>query len=471
MIYLKTGVGIELRGEDMLLSALQSNFSKATFTCFARIEDYLQLNREELRGKISQFFQGNNLGKESVVLGIPRDEIVFRHLEFPPEVKDNLKEVVRYQVQAFEPSEENGFYHDYMLCGGQPLQPGQQGQKQRLAVFVAMVRKAYLDEQLGLLRECGIRPAVVTCGSMGLANLWLQARKGLGGKTYFLADAGKSSLELFALRNGQFAYSHAAAKTDSQGWGDLLLAEMNEAVSRLRLGGELEKIILAGESAAELFQDVRERVPDCELLDKSVVPFEVPEKNSPFLAEAAASVGLAFTGRAAHPVVGLNLLPPALVRRQGLWGVAVAAVLGVVILSLVAGLWLREPVQDRRLLSQLKEENQKLEASVRKVRSLEAQGQTLQTQEKLLEDIVGDRDRNLDILRELTTTLPTNTFLKSYTNRNGVIQMSGESGSSSDLIPQLEKSPLLKDVVQRGSITKNQTTGRDLFTFEAKLEK
>jgi hypothetical protein len=39
------------------------------------------------------------------------------------------------------------------------------------------------------------------------------------------------------------------------------------------------------------------------------------------------------------------------------------------------------------------------------------------------------------------------------------------------LIPKLEKSPLLKDVVVKGSIYNDASVGKERFTFEAKLEK
>ena len=43
MIYLKTSVGIEMRGDDMLISSLQSNFSGGVFTHFKRIAGYEQV--------------------------------------------------------------------------------------------------------------------------------------------------------------------------------------------------------------------------------------------------------------------------------------------------------------------------------------------------------------------------------------------------------------------------------------------
>jgi hypothetical protein len=38
-------------------------------------------------------------------------------------------------------------------------------------------------------------------------------------------------------------------------------------------------------------------------------------------------------------------------------------------------------------------------------------------------------------------------------------------------MPKLEKSPLLKDIVQKGSILRDAQTGKDRFSLEMKLEK
>jgi hypothetical protein len=86
-----------------------------------------------------------------------------------------------------------------------------------------------------------------------------------------------------------------------------------------------------------------------------------------------------------------------------------------------------------------------------------------------IEDILCQKDGNLEILRELTQVLPRDTYLNTYVNRDGTIQLVGISGSSEDLIPKLDKSPFLKDVVLKAPI--RASSGKGLFNIEAKLEK
>jgi Tfp pilus assembly protein PilN len=465
MIYLKTGIGIELRGEDILIASLQGNFSGGTFTHFKRIAGYRFRPQEDVRREINQFFRSNGLNKDSIVLGIPRKDVVLRYLDLPLEVKDDLKQVVQYQVQSFEPTDDDTYYHDYVLLNEQP------GQK-KISILLILVRKSVLDGHLRLLKNFEISPIAVVNSSMGLANLLLQNAEDSANKTYILADLCPSGLELLALRHGSLAYSREAAKEEGQGWGDLFIKEVNEAVSKIRLNpeGTLEKIILAGESSDSALEEIKTQIPDCELLRKSL-RLSVPVDNTAHIQEAATVLGLAFTGMGQNLSIKANLIPSNVRSRQMRWAYIPAAILSLVILLLIAAMGFRQMAQNRILVSMLDKEIASRKAPVRKVQELKNQASDLEKKIKRIESLVTAKDRNLEILQELTTILPADTFLTSYNNRDGSIQLRGLSGSSADLIPKLEKSPLLRDVNQRGTIYKDNQTGKDNFTIDAKLEK
>ena len=464
MIYLKTSIGIELRGEDMLLSSLQSTFSEGVFTHFKRVADYRLREKDDLRRDIDAFFRSNGLSRDNIVLGLPRKDIVLRHLDLPSEVADNLKQVVRYQVQTFEPTEEETLYYDYVRLD-------KEKQKNRITVLLATVRKALLDEHLNLLQELGIRPAMVLGSSIGLSNIFMQSRKQVQDKTFVLADLRTSAFEVLALHNGAFSYSREIAREGDQNWKDIILREVDEATSKMRLGpnDSLEKIVLAGEASVDAHEELKIDLPDCELM-KTSVPFEVPAENVPHLQEAAASLGLACTGLLRKPFMRMNLLPPEHRIQQNRWNYIPAVLLGLAIIVLLLGIGFHEMFQNRILIRKLDREIEKLRAPVEEVQSLRSQADELEASIQSLDELLGRRDRNLEILQDLTTALPSDTFLTTYNYRDVTIQVAGSSGSSADLISKLEQSSFLKDVETRGPIFKDPRTGKDRFTFEAKLE-
>jgi len=465
MIYLKTSIGIELRGEDMVISSLESHISEGVFTHFKRVANYRLRDKEEVRGEIQLFFKSNRLGKDNIVLGIPRKDIVLRYLDFPSEVVDNLKEVVRYQVQTFEPTEEEGYYYDHVLLEGS-------GSKPKITVLLAMVKKAVLDEHLEYLLDLGIRPTMVLGCSIGLSNIFLRRQKDFREKTYILADLSPSALELIAVHRGALLYSREVAKDSGQSWKDLFLHEIAEAASKMRLGPEdtVEKIVLAGESAESAQEEIKEEIPDCELLKRSV-PFDVPGETRPHLQEAVSSLGLALTGLVRRPFLKMNLLPTELRIHQTRWAYVPAILLGLVILTLLLGIGFHRSIQNGKLISRLDRELQELADPVARIQSFRDEADKLKKRIDAIEEILNQRDMNLEILRELTTILPSDTFLSTYNYRDGTIRISGSSGSSSDLVSKLEDSPLLKNVTTSGAIFKDQRTDKDRFTLSAELEK
>jgi Tfp pilus assembly protein PilN len=468
MIYFKTSIGIELRGEDMLISSLQSNFSGGAFTHFKRIANYRLCDKEELKREVSQFFKSNRLSKDHVILGIPRKDIVLRYLDLPSEVEDNLKQVVRYQVQSFEPTEENSYY-DYVLLGRNEA-------SKKLTVLLAMVRKALLDEHLRLLQEAGVKPVAVVGSSMGLANLFLQNQKDLKDKTFILADLGSSAFEIIAVRSGSFTYSRETSKAADRSWNDLVLGEVSEAASKMRLEPDsaLEKVVLAGESSESALADIQTAIPDCELL-KNSVHFTMTDETQARIQEASSSLGLAYTGMVRRPFIKMNLLPSDLRIRQTRWAFVPTIVFGLAIIALLIGLIFHKTYLNQKLIQKMDKIISDNKAPLKKVNDLKDQSEALEAKVKSFEDLIGKRDMNLEILQELTVILPTDTYLNTYVNRDGIIQMTGLSGSSADLIQKLDKSPFLKDVVLKAPIRnggKNKDgKDMDIFNIEAKLEK
>jgi Tfp pilus assembly protein PilN len=463
MIYFKTSIGIELRGEDMLISSLQGNFSGGSFTHFKRIANYRLCDKEELKSEVAQFFKSNRLSKDCVVLGIPRKDIVLRYLDLPSEVEDNLKQVVHYQVQSFEPTEDSSYY-DYVLLGNNEA-------SKKLTVLLAMVRKALLDEHLRLLQEVGIKPVAVVGSSMGLTNLFLQNQKDLKDKTFILADLSSSTFELIAVRNGSFAYSRETSKEDDRSWNDLVLREVSEAASKMRLEPDsaLERIVLSGESSESALRDIQTDIPDCELI-KNFVHFTMTEETNGHIQEASSALGLAYTGMVRRPFIKMNLLPSELRIRQTRWAFIPTAVFGLAIIALLIGLIFHKTYLNEIEIKKMDKTIASNKIPLKKVKDLKDQAEALEAKVKSFEDLIGKRDMNLEILQELTTILPTDTYLNTYVNRDGTIQLVGVSGSSADLIQKLDKSPFLKDVVLRAPL-REQSKGKDLFNIEAKLEK
>ncbi len=467
MIYLKTSIGIEIRQDDLLISSLQRNLAGAVFTHFKRIAGYRLRERAEVQREVDQFFRTNGLSRDNVVLGIPRRDFVVRHLDLPLEVADNLKQVVLYQVQSFEPTEEEKFYYDFA-----PLRLNHGSKK--LLVLLVMVKRAILDAHLAFLNELGLRPARVTPGAIALTNLFVPGGKETGHKTYIIADVAHASIEIAAVRDGALIYSHQVTREEGSSCKDLLFRELELATAKARMDPEetIDRIVLAGEESAAIHGVLKEELADCDLMSECI-QFEMPLHLRPHLQEAAVSLGLANSGLTRRPPLRLNLLPPSLRTHQTPWAYVPAIVLGTISIALLIGLGFQKMIQERILIRQLDQQIASLEGPVKRVQNLRSEVEAAEKRIRYVEGIFRQRDLNLEVLRELTTILPPDTYLTSYisNNREGSVQLSGLSPSPPDLILKLERSPYLMNIGLQGTVYKDAQTGKDRFTFQSKLER
>jgi len=467
VFYLKAGVGIEIRGEDLLISCLKRNFTGGVFTKYVRIAGYRQREPEQVRHEIDGFFKGEKVSRDNIVLGIPRKDVILRYLDLPREVEDNLKQVMAYQVQSFEPTEEEKLYYDFALIKNAKAD-------KKLQVLVVMIRKSSLDAHLQVLNQLGVRPSMVTAGSVALANMLLGALDGGKDKTFLLADLKHDGMELVVLRGGALVYGRESARPGECSAKQLLLNEIEIAVGKVRLDPEetIEGIILAGEESETALEELGEEMPGCELMG-SRLRFQMSPQNRSQLKEAITSLGLAYAGIARGLSMKLNLLPSDQRLRQKRWAYIPTIILGLCLAFILAGFGFRQMIQQKVLIGKLDQEIKALDASTNRVRKLRIEMVDIEKRVSSVGEVLNKRDQNLEILRALTGLLPSDTYLTLFRNQDCTITMQGQSppASSSDLISKIEQSPLLKDVITTTATFKNMQTGKDVFTLSSKCEK
>ena len=75
----------------------------------------------------------------------------------------------------------------------------------------------------------------------------------------------------------------------------------------------------------------------------------------------------------------------------------------------------------------------------------------------------------VEVLEDLSVRVPDDTYLQRIELRQGELQLFGISTAASNLIRQLEASPLLSDVRFESSVTRDAASGKERFTIVARL--
>jgi Tfp pilus assembly protein PilN len=463
MLKLDSAVGIEIQKDRIILTTLKKGFNQFTLQQAEVIEGFEDMPVTELHNRLRQYVRANGFNRENVILGLPRDQVVVRTVELPLEVEENLEQVVRFQVEKFEPTEDEKSYFDYVVLNRDEA-------NRRLLLQVIMVPMAVLDRYLGLFQEVSFYPASVRLSSLALHQLLAAHEHGYPKKgSVLILDLNPGALELVAVTGPDHFLSDKTAMPADGFELDRLLSEVEGFVSRLHLPGEgLSRIYLTGQLADRYLPLLRERIPECELFRSGLT---LKRKESVRLTpELYHAAGLAISGMRRSKAGRLNLIP--LERRMVGQRPSLVPTALLLILVAILGISLigRGVLQERRLLSQLDQQLQQLQPQVDQALALRSQLEERQAQAKELQDLMQNRDLVLTVMKDITELVPDHTFLQNLRILNDRVEMSGYSDSTSSLLNVLQSSRYLKDLSTKSAFRDRVMENKERFDMGAAVE-
>lgn len=156
--------------------------------------------------------------------------------------------------------------------------------------------------------------------------------------------------------------------------------------------------------------------------------------------------------------------PAASSRRRSLTIALAATVFGLLVAAMVLPLQ-----QQRRLLEAVEAEVTAAKAKADAGRKLQADMEQAVSQSNFIIDRKRDRPAFIDVLDELTTLLPDNTWLIRIRYYNGELQAFGNSPSASALVGVLEASPLFAEAQFKAPVTRDPRLGVERFHIGAQV--
>ena len=496
--YLGTSIGIAVRGSHLDAVCLRGRGRRLRVSGFLRIEDFRDRPVAEVAQQYRRFREENHALTTSALVALPRGAGLVRTLELPSEVASELGQTVGYQVDQLHPFEEGSVYFDYALLPEPPARntgngagAGEEGQRGRLRVAVAIVEKSTLEPLYQWFLQAGVDVAGFTLSTAVLYQALLGASSHQGRnkpglpRPLLLMDHCGQVLELLGVApDGSFYSKEVAASTSLQ-------REVEFCVAELRLDPQASPPLLeTGEGIAQKSevreQQAREQAAggDSAPVDRSStegIPVVIPEAGPAefrlrkhLVAYAAALPGLELRLPGLAPPRGLrwNLLPAEKrVYRshwRSHWAHTSAYALAVLVLLLgtvwVATTW----VQDRLYASWLNSEISKLQPQVEHVEQLNSRHQALSLKWELLQGQRQDIAHKLEAWKELTRLVPATAWLKSLQFEDDQVTASGLAQSASGILRAINQSPHFQQPEFVTAISKD-SEGREVFQIRTRL--
>ncbi|MFH1351304.1 MAG: pilus assembly protein PilM [Pseudomonadota bacterium] len=457
----QTSLGVDIQDNSVSLVYLRASFRGVRLAAHATYpfeEGTPGKDKADLvRGLIRDFVGKNSISPASIFLGVPRDVAIFRYVELPLAVKENLRDSLGYEMEKYVPFSANEIYFD---C--QVIAEDKDSGKMKLLIIAA--KKEAVDPYLDLSARIGVGISGIEIGSTAMANYFSYQRDPGWADTCAIVYLSDGRLELDLLKGGFLDYSRSVHRGE---WGPDLLGFISHELQKLKDGlGErrdsLSAVFCGFDAAAEMVDHFRAD----EGLEIRFV--DLSRRGIPSFAMIPA-YGLALKGILKLPT-DINLVPEAFRKRPNKAGHYTMFVLaGLLILLALAwggGIIVSQQLHLRRLNTEIA----RLGAEVANIEQTRKKCNEIEMQIDYLNALYRVPPPLLEVFKELSLRIPKkNAWVRRLTISDGEVKMDGEAEVSSELISSLEGSPLFRDVAFLSSITRRGQSKKEFFRIGLKL--
>ncbi len=451
-------LGVAFGPDSLHLSLLSSHWERVRQVDAETVDGFRAMPPDRRRRRVQAFLERNRADHCSVVLALPRREVLLRQLELPLEARENLAKVVEYQRVNLLPSEEQAVATDTLAAREESDPP-------RLRVTLFVVLRSNLERALESCRELGLAPDRILPAAVALAD-YLRARApGAASAPSLVARLDPPRGELAGLVEGQLRLCKEF-RCDASNLEEALESEAELFRGEAGLGEESAvKLFLAGDS-----ETLAE--PGGRLAVRTLSPPEPAGPARPPARPAAAdwpALAAAFCGFKRRGRLAVNLLPAAQRPRKSRWERVPTYALAALNALLLLALLLQGPVQQRAFSQRMSRERERLQPAVSAFRKLEAERDLWRERAGLLEARRHRNARLLSALAELSRILPADAVVTLLTLGEGRLRIQGTSGQSATLPRILEDSRHFGQVELVSAISRN-AQGRESFHLQFRLE-
>ena len=391
-----------------------------------------------------------SLAARTVAIGLSRSTVTVKPIDLPA-VAGATHDMVKFELERHLPIPADDAAFDFVPLPPDPEVEAAPGEGRR--VLIAAADRRLIDAALRLAEEAKLRPVSITVAAHDLLALVETDRRQ---RVVWLHRVGDTA-ELLLLQESMVVFSRSFNAADDA----TLLAETRRSLAGARWRS-LDAIWVSGDGAAAApFLDLGVPISDPPWTARA-------ERRLAQVAEPRGALELAVATASNRGLGSLDLIPAAIkprrfTRAEIMTGGALAATL----LLAVAALLVPGFVESRRL-ARLNGEITRIDPDVRTVervaRELDHKRQLLSTVEKINATSL----QPLAVLRELTEILPSDAWVTYLAFDPKGVELTGQAGAASNLIPLLENSPRLERVEFASPVTRGRD--REQFRIRASWE-
>lgn len=397
------------------------------------------------------------VAKKGISLSIPKAWSIITSTEFPASVKDNLNDVISYELDRITPFSSDEAFYDYMVIGEN---------EGKISLLIAASKADAIRPYIDALKEKGLTVDRIT---VNLASLGTLCRY-TGGKTdRVFIEIGRKGYEGALFLNGSITGAFSGNFSGEAGKAkiDEIMTEITPLLEIIKSRGKAPKITsLLKDEGAGLRELLKTRTDGpFEILNETDIKVRISGsyKMIPYAAVGGVLDSLWTKAR------GLNLFTKG--RHEGVKlpkGFTVALLLSILAIWVI---YLISPVKiEESRLQEIDRQIMLRKDEVKKVQTLQKEIDSLDKEISTINDFKENRPMALNILKELTTILPKNAWLSRVRITQTTAELEGYAASSTGLLPKLEASRYFKKAEFSSPTFRDTRMNADRFNIKMEIE-
>lgn len=486
-LYFQVSLGIDIRERSVALTLLGKKFNKIDVVAshIFRIPSQLELGNVQSETifleELQRFLAKEDIRPDDVCLSLPRGKYSLETFEIPIPEEKFIDSMLEFELDKHISSDIKNFYFS---CHKSP----REGKMMR--VTSAVLKKESANYYLELIYRLKLVPSILDLSTFANANLVLSGKLDPA-KPVAIADLGPNDLEITIIKNREIEFSRQVPlddpeiaevyflpDADGERFDSLMprlsakiIDQIQEGLSVCRDIDEsesLNRIFLmnGGSFAPFLCRDLEKEsgaVTSQFQFPREIAP-RIPESHYPSLMSTSLGLGLrALTSN----VLETNLLPPSLQPHKRKKKVKMAYVLPATAILLFTALMGIKTMQGKAKLADLEKQLQEVKGQAEILTHVDVESAGIQNRLGSMNRIEREHPARLPVMRELSETLPRDTWLTHIKIRKTKMEIKGFSASASQLVPLLEKSPYFKEAGFVGAVVREKALEK--FTIKMKL--
>jgi len=410
---------------------------------------------ENLASSVALAINALGAPRTDVTLSIPKAWTIIKIADFPSTIKDNVPDVVSYEMDRLTPFSPGEVFYDFRIL---------KERAEKLTLLIVVVKADLITPYLEALAEKGYHVGRVTLNLSGIGTLCSYVHR-CSDSVFVKVSEKDYEGAVFSGGSLTGAFTGIFKSGDERAKADMLAAEIDSLAGEARKEGKSPNVMISlkdrNPSLGEMLK-LRLTMP-FRILEETDMPLGLKAREIPL--EAAGGVIESLWRKAA----GLNLLLKG--RQEKVkYPVALTAIL-VIALITVWALYLVAPVKiEGNRLQEIERQIAMRKDEVRKVEALKKDVAALESEVSTITDFKEGRPMALAIIKELTTILPKTAWLSRARITETTVEVEGYASSSTELLPKLEASKYLKKVEFASPTFRDARMNADRFNIKMEIE-